>query len=99
MSTLLEVAPFLPFLERSGSEIQRVGLGAGEKSFVGWFGPRGLARFVFAVVVLEEHLPNGDIMVLTVICTVLFSNLLHGLSARPFIRALNRSTRSSGQSE
>ena len=30
-----------------------------EKMFLGWFGPRGLASIVFAVIVLNEQLPGG----------------------------------------
>ena len=38
-----------------------------EKLFAGWFGPRGLASIVFAVIVLNEHLPGGHTIVLGVI--------------------------------
>lgn len=91
----LTVIRMLPvFLSLIGS-----GLGNGEKLFVGWFGPRGLASIVFAIIVLEKHLPNGDIMILTVICTVMFSILLHGLSAKPLIRALGTGSHTSKHSE
>jgi NhaP-type Na+/H+ or K+/H+ antiporter len=52
-----------------------------EKLFMGWFGPRGLASIVFAVIVLNEHLPGGDIISMTVVSTVVLSILLHGISA------------------
>ena len=29
------------------------------KLFMGWFGPRGLASIVFAVIVLNANLPNA----------------------------------------
>ena len=53
-------------------------------AFLGWFGPRGLASIVFAVIVVEEaHLPHtGTILVVTYV-TVGLSVLLHGLSAAP----------------
>jgi len=31
-----------------------------DKLFIGWFGPRGLATIVFAVLVFDEKLPGND---------------------------------------
>jgi NhaP-type Na+/H+ or K+/H+ antiporter len=70
-------------------------LRADEKLFMGWFGPRGLARIVFAVIVIENRLPNSDILSMTIACTILLSVLAHGLSAHPLVAALaNRAARS-----
>jgi NhaP-type Na+/H+ or K+/H+ antiporter len=54
------------------------------KLFIGWFGPRGLASIVFAVIVLNANLPNGGILAMTVVCTVILSIILHGISANPW---------------
>jgi sodium/hydrogen antiporter len=51
--------------------------------FVGWFGPRGLASLVFALLALEELGPRADPAVLAIGVTVLLSVLAHGLSAEP----------------
>ena len=54
--------------------------------FVGWFGPRGLASIVFALIALEDlHGVPGPIdeVVGAIGLTVLLSVLAHGLSARP----------------
>jgi len=59
-----------------------------EKLFIGWFGPRGLASIVFGVIVLHEHLPGGDTIILTAVCTIILSVVAHGLSANPLIAAL-----------
>ena len=59
-----------------------------EKLFIGWFGPRGLASIVFAVIVLNEHLPGGDTITMTVVCTILLSIVGHGLSANSLVAAL-----------
>jgi NhaP-type Na+/H+ or K+/H+ antiporter len=64
------------------------GLSVGEKLFIGWFGPRGMASIVFAVIVLQADLPGGEILRQTVLYTVVFSILAHGLSANPLIAAL-----------
>ena len=53
-------------------------------AFVGWFGPRGLATVVFAVIVVEEsHLPHVRTILLTAYATVGLSVLAHGASASP----------------
>jgi NhaP-type Na+/H+ or K+/H+ antiporter len=56
------------------------------KLFIGWFGPRGLASIVFAVMVLNSHLPGGDVLVATTAWTIVLSILAHGLSANPLAR-------------
>jgi NhaP-type Na+/H+ or K+/H+ antiporter len=60
---------------------------------MGWFGPRGLASIVFAVIVLNANLPNGGVLAMTVVCTVIFSIILHGLSANPWARGGTESAR------
>ena len=53
-------------------------------AFLGWFGPRGLASIVFAIIVLEEGgLPNGTTMLVTVYLTIGLSVLAHGVTAAP----------------
>jgi NhaP-type Na+/H+ or K+/H+ antiporter len=52
--------------------------------FLGWFGPRGLASIVFAVIVIEEsQLPHENLIVLAIYATVGLSVFAHGLSAAP----------------
>ena len=56
-------------------------------AFVGWFGPRGLASIVFAVIVIEESaLPHEHLIVLAIYLTVGLSVLAHGLTAAPLAR-------------
>lgn len=54
-------------------------------AFVGWFGPRGLASVVFALIALESLELDKDLrVVLATIClTVLMSVVAHGFSAQP----------------
>ena len=52
--------------------------------FLGWFGPRGLASIVFAVIVIEEsQLPHEHLIVLAIYITVGLSVFAHGLTASP----------------
>ena len=54
-------------------------------AFLGWFGPRGLASIVFAVIVVEESkLAHEHLIVLAIYLTVGLSVLAHGLTAAPF---------------
>jgi NhaP-type Na+/H+ or K+/H+ antiporter len=51
--------------------------------FVSWFGPRGLASLVFALLALEELGAGADEAVAVIGTTVFLSVLAHGLSAAP----------------
>jgi NhaP-type Na+/H+ or K+/H+ antiporter len=52
--------------------------------FLGWFGPRGLASIVFALIVVEEsQLPHEELIVLAIYVTVGLSVFAHGLTAAP----------------
>ena len=62
-----------------GTHAQRPTVG-----FLGWFGPRGLASIVFAVIVVEgSALPHERLMVIAIYLTVGLSVLAHGLTAAP----------------
>jgi NhaP-type Na+/H+ or K+/H+ antiporter len=53
-------------------------------AFLGWFGPRGLASIVFAVIVVEEaHLPGAQTILVTTYVTIGLSVLAHGITAAP----------------
>jgi len=56
--------------------------------FLGWFGPRGLASIVFAIIVLNKELPGGNLLALVVVCTVFFSLVAHGISANPLSKMM-----------
>jgi NhaP-type Na+/H+ or K+/H+ antiporter len=89
--TLIRMVPV--FLALTGMKMR-----TDEKLFMGWFGPRGLASIVFAIIVLNEHLPGGDTISITVVCTIILSVIAHGISANPLIAALGaRIKRSEGK--
>lgn len=71
-----------------GSGLDRTGV-----AFVAWFGPRGLASVVFAMLAVEELggvVPESDRAVGAIVLTVLLSAVLHGVTARPGGRAYLR---------
>jgi NhaP-type Na+/H+ or K+/H+ antiporter len=59
------------------------GLGRSAALFLGWFGPRGLASVVFALLAVEDLGRPADPAVATVVTTVLLSVLAHGVTAAP----------------
>jgi NhaP-type Na+/H+ or K+/H+ antiporter len=59
-------------------------------AFVGWFGPRGLASIVFALVALERGIPDGDTVLAVVAVTVALSVVLHGLTSVPLVALYRR---------
>ncbi len=59
--------------------------------FVGWFGPRGLASLVFALITLEELGQGADDAVAVITATVLLSVVVHGISAAPLAARYGRS--------
>jgi NhaP-type Na+/H+ or K+/H+ antiporter len=56
--------------------------------FIGWFGPRGLASIVFALLMLEApgELPHESLILTTVFATIGLSVVAHGVSAAPLAR-------------
>jgi sodium/hydrogen antiporter len=73
--TLVRIVPVA--IAMLGSHVRLPTLG-----FLGWFGPRGLASIVFAVIVIEEsQLPHEHLIVLATYLTVGLSVFAHGLTA------------------
>ena len=78
--TLVRILPVILAMFGSHARAPTVG-------FLGWFGPRGLASIVFAVILIEESaLPHEHLIVLAVYLTVGLSVLAHGLTAAPLAR-------------
>jgi NhaP-type Na+/H+ or K+/H+ antiporter len=59
------------------------GLPPGTVAFIGWFGPRGLASVIFALIAVDELGTGAGDAVAVIGMTVLISVFAHGLSARP----------------
>jgi NhaP-type Na+/H+ or K+/H+ antiporter len=58
-------------------------LGRAAVAFVGWFGPRGLASVVFALLALEDLGQSAGPAVSVIAFTILLSVVAHGLTANP----------------
>jgi len=60
------------------------GLNLRSHLFIGWFGPRGLASILYVLLAVEASgLPHKEQIYAVVMCTVLLSVVLHGLTAAP----------------
>jgi NhaP-type Na+/H+ or K+/H+ antiporter len=61
------------------------------KLFLGWFGPRGLASIVFALIVMNRGVPEARFLAMVVVLTVFLSLVAHGVSANPLARRIGKS--------
>lgn len=79
--TIVRMLPMFLCLTGTGERVE-------SKLFLGWFGPRGFASIVFGIIVLNTSLPGAHQMAIVVICTIILSAILHGLSANPLASLL-----------
>ena len=80
--TAIRMVPVLLCLAGTGMRI-------GEKLFVAWFGPRGLATLVFGIIIFNEKLPGNDTIIAVAGGTVLLSVIAHGMTANPLVKAIS----------
>ena len=82
--TIVRMLPVAIAMFGSGARRQTVG-------FLGWFGPRGLASIVFAVITIQEaHLAGSNTILLATYLTVGLSVAAHGITAAPLARRYAR---------
>jgi NhaP-type Na+/H+ or K+/H+ antiporter len=81
--TVIRIVPIFLSLSGSGESIS-------SRLFLGWFGPRGLASVVFAIIVVNAGVPNAKFLTLIVICTVFLSLIAHGISANPLAKWIGK---------
>jgi sodium/hydrogen antiporter len=75
--TLVRIVPVGLAMLGSGAQPRTV-------VFLGWFGPRGLASIVFAVILATEaQLAHESLLLNTIFLTIALSVLLHGITAAP----------------
>jgi len=82
--TVVRMLPVALGMVGSGAKWQTV-------AFLGWFGPRGLASIVFAVIaVQEQHLAGAATIVRAAYLTIGLSVVAHGVTAAPLARRYAR---------
>ncbi|GJL54942.1 MAG: sodium:proton antiporter [Nitrospirales bacterium] len=84
----LSVVRMLPiYLSLSG-----LALSDYEKLFLGWFGPRGLASILFALLIVKRFpVPGSEELLACVVLTVTLSIVLHGVTAKPMSEQFSHS--------
>lgn len=55
-------------------------------AFIAWFGPRGLASLLFALLIVENGVPGGEGLLAITGVVVIASVILHGVTATPLTR-------------
>ena len=93
----LTVVRMLPVaLALTGTGLRRSSI-----AFIAWFGPRGLASIILALVVIEDEpeLPGVPTLFAAMTITVLASVLAHGITARPLTKLYARSISDADQEE
>jgi sodium/hydrogen antiporter len=68
--------------------LAETGISTAEKLFTGWFGPRGLANIVFAIIVFNAKLPGNDTIQAVIVSTVLLSVVAHGVTANFLLKTM-----------
>jgi sodium/hydrogen antiporter len=82
--TLIRLLPVAIAMIGSGARWRTVG-------FLGWFGPRGLASIVFAVITVQEaHLAHAQTILLAAYLTIGLSVFAHGITAAPLATRYTR---------
>ena len=78
--------------------VSGLGLSLPSKLFLGWFGPRGIASILFALLILEDYpIPGGEELLACVVITVALSIFFHGITAAPLARTYGAFVQSKGE--
>jgi sodium/hydrogen antiporter len=76
--TFLLARPLAVWIALVGTSVDRQ-----TRLFMGWFGPKGVATMTFSLLVLDQHIANGerifDLAALVVFCSI----ALHSLTDTP----------------
>jgi NhaP-type Na+/H+ or K+/H+ antiporter len=74
-----------------GIALAGAGLDRATIAFIGWFGPRGLASVVFALIAFDSlDSPDGNRVLAVVTATVVLSVIAHGITAAPLAARYGR---------
>jgi NhaP-type Na+/H+ or K+/H+ antiporter len=102
LSTLVASVPLVPALLFSalvllvarplaiGLVLSRATMSTQARMFIGWFGPRGLASLLFALLVVAQGVPGAERLLAITGVVVIASVIVHGVSATPLIAAYGR---------
>lgn len=73
-----------------GIVLRKAAVSPSARAFIAWFGPRGLASLLLALLVVQADMPGGEAILAVVGIVVTVSVVLHGVSATPLAGAYAR---------
>ncbi len=73
-----------------GLVLRRTVVSKRARTFIGWFGPRGLASLLFGLLVVLQGVPGAERLLAITGIVAITSVILHGVSATPLIAAYGR---------
>jgi NhaP-type Na+/H+ or K+/H+ antiporter len=73
-----------------GLVLRRTVVSKRARTFIGWFGPRGLSSLLFGLLVVLQGVPGAEWLLAITGIVVITSVMLHGVSATPLIAAYGR---------
>jgi NhaP-type Na+/H+ or K+/H+ antiporter len=95
---LVVIRPLSTLISLLGSQVE----GAGGRSFVAWFGVRGVGTLYYAATVVGAGALSGgeeELVVWTAIACVIVSIVVHGITGGPALRLLFRNLRAEEREE
>ena len=102
LSTLVGTVPLVPALALAAITLfvarpvavtivlRHAAISGNARAFIAWFGPRGLASLLLALLVVQARLPGAEAILGIVGVVVTVSVILHGVSATPLTAAYAR---------
>lgn len=102
LSIMLGMAPILPALLFAfivlaiarpvaiSLVLRKIGVSKRARLFMGWFGPRGLSSLLFALLVVNQGVPNAEWLLAVTGIVVTASVIVHGVTATPLAAAYGR---------
>jgi NhaP-type Na+/H+ or K+/H+ antiporter len=73
-----------------GIVLRRAPVSKRARTFIGWFGPRGLSSLLFALLIVAQGVPDAERLLAITGVVVIASVVAHGVSATPLIAAYGR---------
>jgi NhaP-type Na+/H+ or K+/H+ antiporter len=102
LATMLDVAPLVPALLFAlvvlaiarpvaiSLVLRKIGVSKRARLFMGWFGPRGLSSLLFALLVVNQGVPNAEWLLAVTGVVVTTSVIVHGVTATPLAAAYGK---------
>jgi NhaP-type Na+/H+ or K+/H+ antiporter len=79
--------------------LRKASVSASARAFIAWFGPRGLASLLLALLVVQANVAGGETILAIVGAVVTVSVVLHGITATPLTALYTRKVSSATLAE